>query len=46
MTPVLVDANILIDIATDDPDWGDWSADLLRDRDLSLDGDAHPALFE
>ena len=23
MTPVLVDANILIDIATDDPDWGD-----------------------
>lgn len=29
MTPVLVDANILIDIATDDPDWGDWSADQL-----------------
>ena len=29
MTPVLVDANILIDVATDDPDWGDWSADQL-----------------
>lgn len=25
MTPVLVDSNVLIDIATDDPDWGDWS---------------------
>lgn len=25
----LVDANILIDIATDDPDWGTWSADAL-----------------
>lgn len=26
---VLVDANILIDIATDDADWGEWSADAL-----------------
>lgn len=26
MTPVLVDSNILIDIATDDPVWGMWSA--------------------
>lgn len=29
MTPVLVDSNILIDIATDDPAWGPWSADAL-----------------
>lgn len=29
MTPVLVDSNILIDIATDDPVWGAWSADAL-----------------
>ena len=29
MTPVLVDSNILIDIATDDPAWGAWSADAL-----------------
>jgi len=29
MTPVLVDSNILIDIATDDPDWAQWSADAL-----------------
>jgi predicted nucleic acid-binding protein len=26
---VLVDANVLIDIATDDPAWGRWSADAL-----------------
>ena len=29
MTPVLVDSNILIDIATDDPAWAGWSADAL-----------------
>ncbi|MBA4491621.1 type II toxin-antitoxin system VapC family toxin [Paracoccus sp. S1E-3] len=29
MTPVLVDSNILIDIATNDPDWGAWSASAL-----------------
>lgn len=29
MTPVLVDSNILIDIATDDPEWADWSAGAL-----------------
>lgn len=29
MTPVLVDSNILIDIATDDPAWGAWSANAL-----------------
>jgi len=29
MTPVLVDSNILIDIATDDPVWGDWSGRAL-----------------
>ena len=26
MTPVLVDANVLIDIATNDPVWGEWSS--------------------
>lgn len=29
MTPVLVDSNILIDIATDDTVWGDWSGRAL-----------------
>lgn len=29
MTPILVDSNILIDIATDDPVWGTWSAAAL-----------------
>ena len=30
MPRVLVDANILIDIATDDPIWGKWSAEALE----------------
>ncbi len=30
MSRVLVDANILIDIATDDPNWAKWSADALE----------------
>ncbi|NNG02513.1 MAG: type II toxin-antitoxin system VapC family toxin [Inquilinus sp.] len=30
MTPVLVDSNILLDIATDDPRWASWSAATLE----------------
>ncbi|WP_250285471.1 MULTISPECIES: type II toxin-antitoxin system VapC family toxin [unclassified Frankia] len=26
MTPVLVDSNVLLDLLSDDPRWGDWSA--------------------
>jgi predicted nucleic acid-binding protein len=26
---VLVDSNVLLDVATDDPEWGDWSARAL-----------------
>lgn len=37
---VLVDANVLIDVATDSPRWGEWSASALaeagRDRQLIL----------
>lgn len=29
MTPVLVDSNVLLDVATDDPTWADWSAGAL-----------------
>ena len=29
MSPVLVDSNVLLDIITDDPTWGVWSADTL-----------------
>lgn len=29
MIPILVDSNILLDIATDDPTWGDWSSSTL-----------------
>lgn len=31
MTPVLVDTNVLLDVATDDPVWADWSADTLHE---------------
>jgi len=30
MTPTLVDSNILLDIATKDPDWFDWSCHALE----------------
>jgi len=29
MSSVLVDANVLLDVVTDDPRWGDWSASML-----------------
>lgn len=29
MTPVLVDSSVLLDVATDDPEWGGWSAEAL-----------------
>lgn len=29
-TPVLVDSNVLLDIATDDPVWGGWSSGALQ----------------
>ncbi|MFY9345111.1 MAG: type II toxin-antitoxin system VapC family toxin [Planctomycetota bacterium] len=30
MTDVLVDSNVLLDVATRDPRWGDWSAQALE----------------
>ena len=30
MDAVLVDSNVLLDIATSDPEWGDWSAETLE----------------
>ena len=30
MTTVLVDSNVLLDVATDDPVWGDWSSTTLE----------------
>jgi hypothetical protein len=29
MTPVLVDSNVILDVATEDPDWLDWSQQAL-----------------
>jgi predicted nucleic acid-binding protein len=37
MTPVLVDSNIILDIATNDPNWGVWSAtELERTADAAV----------
>jgi predicted nucleic acid-binding protein len=30
MNPVLVDSNVLLDVASDDPMWGDWSRETLQ----------------
>jgi predicted nucleic acid-binding protein len=30
MSGVLVDSNIILDLVTDDPNWGDWSEGMLR----------------
>jgi predicted nucleic acid-binding protein len=30
MKPVLVDSNVILDVATDDPGWGAWSAQALE----------------
>jgi predicted nucleic acid-binding protein len=30
VTPVLVDSNVLLDVITDDPTWGEWSAITLE----------------
>lgn len=29
MAAVLVDSNVILDVVTDDPDWGDWSSEAL-----------------
>ncbi len=37
MTPVLVDSNVLLDVVTDDPAWGNWSGTALgRTADESV----------
>ena len=40
MTSTLLDANVLLDIATDDPTWGDWSA-----RQLAKAADTGPLII-
>ncbi|MGH9381915.1 MAG: type II toxin-antitoxin system VapC family toxin [Thermoanaerobaculia bacterium] len=30
MTPILVDSSVLLDVITEDPTWGEWSADTLQ----------------
>ncbi len=37
MTPVLVDSNVLLDVATADPIWGEWASEILaRTADESV----------
>ena len=31
MIPVLVDSNVILDVVTEDPEWGEWSASALED---------------
>jgi len=31
VSPVLVDSNVLLDVATSDPKWGEWSSQALTD---------------
>ena len=31
MTAVLVDSNVILDVASDDPDWGAWSSETLAE---------------
>lgn len=41
---ILVDTNVIIDILTDDPDWGDWSENTLEayaDKGLAI----NPTIF-
>src|SRR5262245_16266877 len=33
---ILVDSNVILDILTDDPKWGDWSYDILEAQDSVL----------
>lgn len=42
---VLVDSNILLDIVTDDPVWGDWSAEALSDCAEYADLVINPIIF-
>lgn len=30
MTTILIDSNVLLDVATDDPQWGSWSSNALE----------------
>jgi hypothetical protein len=30
LSPVLVDTNVILDVSTDDPRWGEWSANALE----------------
>ena len=30
MIPVLVDSNVILDVVTEDPEWGEWSASALE----------------
>ena len=45
MTGVLVDSNVLLDIATDDPVWGSWSAARLAEAAERADLVINPVIF-
>lgn len=45
MTAVLVDSNVLLDIATDDPEWGAWSSEALSELADSLVLAINPIIY-
>jgi predicted nucleic acid-binding protein len=41
----LVDANVIVDVITEDPKWGDWSTKALRDAAESTTLTINPIIF-
>jgi len=45
MTPVLIDSNVLLDIATNDERWADWSADAVETASHSATLVINPIIY-
>ena len=45
MTAALVDSNVLIDVATDDPEWGEWSTKTLERVGLRVSLAINPIIW-
>ena len=45
MKPVLVDSNVLLDVLTEDPRWGGWSAEALADAAESAHLVINPIIY-
>ncbi len=45
MTTILVDSNVLLDVATQDPTWGSWSANALEEAAESSQLAINPIIY-